>query len=337
MPTAEMAVEAAIMEAEESGGEVDPRQLIAAVEQSAGLRIQLDQETLNRIQGDPYAFLRQIPDLVEASMGLRLWIGLIQTIERRIGESLGLEPKLARAVDWDKAEEELMGAFERIWGQRSERILQEVASDLEAALRKAERIDEALKIRLLVQMSYGQQTFFDKRTHQRRSVLVARRELEEPLQAYLRSNLGPEAFDEFAEAGSLGSLPEPAQESLIAALGGRLLTRAYRELFLSVADQLWVDYLTQMEALRTSIGLEAYGQRDPLVQYKSRAFDLFESLSTSIRAGVVSRMFRLRLSSPQAAAPAAPARPQPSEAAAAKGDGKPSGSGKKRKRRRRRK
>jgi len=386
--TAEMAVEAAIMEAEESGGEVDPRQLIAAVEQSAGLRIQLDQETLNRIQGDPYAFLRQIPDLVEASMGLRLWIGLIQTIERRIGESLGLEPKLARAVDWDKAEEELMGAFERIWGQRSERILQEVASDLEAALRKAERIDKALKIRLLVQMSYGQQTFFDKRTHQRRSVLVARltypfyaagfiagrepealaaevlahlegaqavieraigeaefarlqgsrlSELEEPLQAYLRSNLGPEAFDEFAEAGSLGSLPEPAQESLIAALGGRLLTRAYRELFLSVADQLWVDYLTQMEALRTSIGLEAYGQRDPLVQYKSRAFDLFESLSTSIRAGVVSRMFRLRLSSPQAAAPAAPARPQPSEAAAAKGDGKPSGSGKKRKRRRRRK
>ena len=135
----------------------------------------------------------------------------------------------------------------------------------------------------------------------------------------------------------MGSLPEPAQESLIAALGGRLLTRAYRELFLSVADQLWVDYLTQMEALRTSIGLEAYGQRDPLVQYKSRAFDLFESLSTSIRAGVVSRMFRLRLSSPQAAAPAAPARPQPSEAAAAKGDGKPSGSGKKRKRRRRRK
>ena len=175
-------------------------------------------------------------------MGLRLWIGLIQTIERRIGESLGLEPKLARAVDWDKAEEELMDAFERIWGQRSERILQEVASDLEAALRKAERIDKALKIRLLVQMSYGQQTFFDKRTHQRRSVLVARltypfyaagfiagrepealaaevlahlegaqavieraigeaefarlqgsrlSELEEPLQAYLRSNLGP--------------------------------------------------------------------------------------------------------------------------------------------------
>jgi len=39
-----------------------------------------------------------------------------------------------------------------------------------------------------------------------------------------------------------------------------------------------VEYLTQMEALRVSIGLEAYGQRDPLVQYKSKAFELFQTL-----------------------------------------------------------
>jgi preprotein translocase subunit SecA len=54
-----------------------------------------------------------------------------------------------------------------------------------------------------------------------------------------------------------------------------------------------------MEALRTSIGLEAYGQRDPLVQYKSRAVDMFRGLLASIRAGVVSRMFRLQVSAPQ--------------------------------------
>jgi preprotein translocase subunit SecA len=47
-----------------------------------------------------------------------------------------------------------------------------------------------------------------------------------------------------------------------------------------------------MEALRTSIGLEAYGQRDPLVQYKSRAFDMFQQLMADIRAGVASRLFR---------------------------------------------
>ena len=62
-------------------------------------------------------------------------------------------------------------------------------------------------------------------------------------------------------------------------LGRRCLTEVYRQLLLGVITELWVDYLTQMEALRVSIGLEAYGQRDPLVQYKSKAFELFQICS----------------------------------------------------------
>jgi preprotein translocase subunit SecA len=69
-----------------------------------------------------------------------------------------------------------------------------------------------------------------------------------------------------------------------------------------------------MEALRTSIGLEAYGQRDPLVQYKSRAFDMFGHLQADIRAGVVSRLFRAQTTTRQplaavAAGEVAPAAP----------------------------
>jgi preprotein translocase subunit SecA len=63
---------------------------------------------------------------------------------------------------------------------------------------------------------------------------------------------------------------------------------------LGVITELWVDYLTQMEALRVSIGLEAYGQRDPLVQYKSKAFELFQNLLKDMRSGVISRMFIYR-------------------------------------------
>ncbi len=73
------------------------------------------------------------------------------------------------------------------------------------------------------------------------------------------------------------------------------LSSGLRGLILAVGDRLWVDYLTQMEALRTSIGLEAYGQRDPLVQYKSRAFDMFQQLMADIRAGVASRLFRAQV------------------------------------------
>jgi preprotein translocase subunit SecA len=77
-------------------------------------------------------------------------------------------------------------------------------------------------------------------------------------------------------------------------LGRRSLTEIYRQLLLGVITELWVDYLTQMEALRVSIGLEAYGQRDPLVQYKSKASELFQNLLKDMRSGVISRMFIYR-------------------------------------------
>jgi preprotein translocase subunit SecA len=77
-------------------------------------------------------------------------------------------------------------------------------------------------------------------------------------------------------------------------LGRRALTQVYRQLLLGVITELWVDYLTQMEALRVSIGLEAYGQRDPLVQYKSKAYELFQNLLKDMRSGVISRMFTYR-------------------------------------------
>ncbi len=378
--TAHMAVEATIMEAEDMEREVDPRQLIQLVEQAAGLRIQMDAEGEQRVKEDPYAFMENMPDLIEASMGLRIWIGMIQAVERRLGESLGLEAKLVRTVDWDQAEIELYEAIERVWEKRSEGIIKDIRTELNNALRRESEVDFAAKVRLLVQMSYGQRSYFDKKTHQRQAVMVARlsypfyaaefledrereeiaedifehlkgsqevleealgqaefanlsgtrlEQVEEPLQRTLLEALGAPQFDALQNQGTLATFPDEAKETIMQALGNRALTRAYRELFLSVADRLWVDYLTQMEALRTSIGLEAYGQRDPLVQYKSRAFDLFGNLLVAIRAGMVSRMFRLRVAGGRktASTPATPAQAQPAGAGSA---------GKSRKRRRRR-
>jgi preprotein translocase subunit SecA len=69
------------------------------------------------------------------------------------------------------------------------------------------------------------------------------------------------------------------------------LTEIYRQLLLNVTGDLWVEYLTKMEALRISVILEGYGQRDPLVMYKSQAFKLFQGLLSDMRQAVVSRMF----------------------------------------------
>jgi preprotein translocase subunit SecA len=96
------------------------------------------------------------------------------------------------------------------------------------------------------------------------------------------------------QAQPLQSLDREQIIKIMDELGRRSLTEVYRQLLLGVITELWVDYLTQMEALRVSIGLEAYGQRDPLVQYKSKASELFQSLLKDMRSGVISRMFIYR-------------------------------------------
>ena len=81
------------------------------------------------------------------------------------------------------------------------------------------------------------------------------------------------------------------RDALVHALGYRTQNEIYRHTLVSVISDLWVDYLTKMEALRVSIGLEAYAQRDPLVQYKSKAAEMFKELLADIRTGVIKRMF----------------------------------------------
>ncbi|MBU4225979.1 MAG: hypothetical protein KKC71_09185, partial [Chloroflexi bacterium] len=90
---------------------------------------------------------------------------------------------------------------------------------------------------------------------------------------------------------SPSTLSESERAALSGELGRRAQTEIYRQVLLGAITELWVDYLTRVEALRVSIGLEAYAQRDPLVQYKSRASEMFQNLLGEIRAAVISRIF----------------------------------------------
>jgi preprotein translocase subunit SecA len=114
--------------------------------------------------------------------------------------------------------------------------------------------------------------------------------LDERLQNRLKETLGPEHFAEVADL-PLASLDEADRDVVSEMLGRRLQNEAYRQILLSIISEQWVDYLTRVEALRISIGLEAYAQRDPLVQYKGKASDMFQSLLADIRLAVIGRMF----------------------------------------------
>jgi len=75
-------------------------------------------------------------------------------------------------------------------------------------------------------------------------------------------------------------------------LGSDLMARLERYAILSVLDHKWKEHLREMDDLKEGIGLRAYGQKDPLVEYKGEAFKLFVELLTQIRNEYVSFAFK---------------------------------------------
>ncbi|HXQ33636.1 MAG TPA: hypothetical protein VN843_06405, partial [Anaerolineales bacterium] len=102
------------------------------------------------------------------------------------------------------------------------------------------------------------------------------------------------AFGEERLNEPVAGLGESDREALIESVGKYVLNEVHRQLLLGATSELWVDYLTRIEALRVSIGLEAYAQRDPLVQYKGRASEMFAQLVEDIRGLVIGRIFAYR-------------------------------------------
>ena len=64
---------------------------------------------------------------------------------------------------------------------------------------------------------------------------------------------------------------------------------------LKVVDNHWMEHLDAMDMLREGVGLRAYGQKDPLVEYKFEAFDMFEAMIEAIEDDVVKYMYRVNV------------------------------------------
>ncbi len=91
-----------------------------------------------------------------------------------------------------------------------------------------------------------------------------------------------------------------------AEVGAENMRMAERIIILQTIDTLWMNHLDEIDYLRQGIGLRGYGQRDPLVEYKREAFNLFAHLMDNIRASIVRTIFRVSVAPAfaQAAQPA---------------------------------
>lgn len=126
---------------------------------------------------------------------------------------------------------------------------------------------------------------------------------------YLLSDLEPSHLEEMGIGEIKTFLHEQVRiaydlkEAQIDQIQPGLMRQAERFFILQRIDTLWREHLQQMDALRESVGLRGYGQKDPLIEYKSEGYELFLEMMTEIRRDVVYSVFQFQ---PQMQAATAP-------------------------------
>ena len=115
--------------------------------------------------------------------------------------------------------------------------------------------------------------------------------------------LTPDDLRELPRDQLESALLEVAEESYDAKeeqLGAEDMRRVERMVLLRIIDSLWIQHLTAIDDLREGIGLRAYGQRDPLVEYKVEAANMFEGLLATIQHDVTHTIYHVTIVREQA-------------------------------------
>ena len=124
---------------------------------------------------------------------------------------------------------------------------------------------------------------------------------------YLLNDLQPEQLQGLSMDDLKAFLQEQLRnaydlkEGEIEELRPGLIREAERFFILQQIDTLWREHLQAMDALRESVGLRGYGQKDPLIEYKNEGYDMFLEMMTNMRRNVIYSMFMFQPSPPAAA------------------------------------
>lgn len=92
----------------------------------------------------------------------------------------------------------------------------------------------------------------------------------------------------------------------VAQWGPDVMRYVEKTILLQTLDHLWREHLIMLDHLRQVIGLRGYGQRDPLQEYKTEAFNLFQEMSAHLREAVTAQLMRVEIIPPEQEAPVLP-------------------------------
>jgi preprotein translocase subunit SecA len=240
---------------------------------------------------------------------------------------LSLEDDLMRLFGSDR----ISSVMERIGIQEGEVIQHPMISkSVERAQKKVEENNFAIRKRLLE---------YDNTMNSQREVIYARRQkalqgdrlkseilsqMEEIVEEIVEKNfesvnvigikeqilqallvdvrLEPEEFETLGKDGIVKRIIDAANDFYKRKeemLGSELMARLERYAVLSVLDHKWKEHLREMDDLKEGIGLRAYGQKDPLVEYKTEAFKIFVELLDQIKYESVSFAFKFWPQAPE--------------------------------------
>ncbi|MHB1296340.1 MAG: preprotein translocase subunit SecA [Anaerolineae bacterium] len=133
---------------------------------------------------------------------------------------------------------------------------------------------------------------------------------------HLPAGVTPESWSNWS-AGQISeqvlALAKASYDEHEQSMGPEQMRQLERLIMLRTIDNRWIRHLTALDELREGIGLRAYGQRNPLVEYKREAFDAFETLLATIQTDVANLVLNARIQQ------AAPVTPRPTQYSGASG------------------
>jgi preprotein translocase subunit SecA len=261
-------------------------------------------------QGDPGGsrFFLSLEDDLMRIFGSERMGGMLQRLGLKEGEAIvhpwinkALEKaqKKVEARNFDmrknvlKYDDVMNNQRREVYGQRREFMNAADVSETVADMR-GEMIGEMVS-RRIPEKAYAEQWESAELAEDVKRIL----NLDLPVAEWARE----EGIDEVQIRERIERAADVFMASKAANFGPDLMRLVEKNLLLQVLDQVWKEHLLALDHLRQGIGLRAYGQRDPLNEYKSEAFALFNGMLEELKERVTSMLARVELGPDPAMAP----------------------------------
>ncbi len=266
-------------EAEEQQRPLDARTLTQGIAQAVGLPLDVRSERGMELSE------RALLDAVRRAFDVRVVDQTIRRVAKRANMPFEFRWTPNGDLNFDSLRDDLGDALADAYTKQANKYLAEIEREIGERIKSAEEAQGTRLAFNLLALAHTRQAAFDPHTHRRFEVMVPRFPW-----VHLAATYVPREREKLRE--EISAYWNQSLDQLVPLRGGAAaFNDLLRELMLSVVSMQWVDYLTAIESLREGIGLQAFGQRDPLVEYKRRAFEMFQDLYARIRSQVVSYLF----------------------------------------------